>query len=249
MIKKNIVITGSQGLLGQVFSNHLSKRNNVIKIDKLKLKKNISNFYQCDITKEIEVNKVFEKILIKNDIDILINNASHNPKSNGTKFKFSNYRFDSWKKNLEVDLYGSFLTSKYACKFFEKKNKGLIINISSIYGQLGPDQDIYNSKRKKYFGFKRLEYSVAKAGLLGFTKALASFYKNTDIRIISLILGGVETSNMNLNFKKNYSKKTIIGRLAKKNEYNGILDFLISEDNSYITGSSIVADGGATTII
>lgn len=249
MRKKNIVITGSQGLLGQVFSEHLSKKNNVIKIDKLKLKKNITNFYQCDITKEKEVKNVFKKILIKNDIDVLINNAANNPKSGGKEFKFSNYSFNNWKKNLEVDLYGSFLTSKYVCKFFEKKNKGLIINISSIYGVLGPDQDIYNNTRKNYFGFKPLEYSVAKAGLLGFTKSLASFYKNTDIRIISLILGGVETSNMSSNFKKNYSKKTIIGRLAKKNEYNGILDFLISEDNSYITGSSIIADGGATTII
>ena len=249
MIKKNIVITGSQGLLGQVFSDHLSKKNNVIKIDKLKLKKNRKNFYQCDITKEKEVKKAFKKILIKNDIDVLINNAANNPKSDGKDFKFSNYRFDNWKKNLEVDLYGSFLTSKYACKFFETKNKGLIINISSIYGELGPDQDIYNNKRKKYYGFKPLEYSVAKAGLLGFTKSLASFYKNTNIRVISLILGGVETPNMSSFFKQNFSKKTIIGRLAKKNEYNGVLDFLISENSSYITGSSIIVDGGATTII
>jgi len=249
VIKKNIIITGSQGLLGQVFSDHLSKKNNVIKIDKLKTNKKPINFYQCDITIEKDVGKVFKKILKKNDIDILINNAASNPKSDGETFKFSNYSFNKWKKNLEVDLYGSFLTSKYACKFFEKKNKGLIINISSIYGQFGPDQDIYKNNRKKYHGFKPLEYSVGKAGLLGFTKSLASFYKNTDIRVISLILGGVETSNMSQNFKKNYSKKTIIGRLAKKSEYNGVLDFLISENCSYITGTSIIVDGGATTII
>jgi len=65
VIKKNIIITGSQGLLGQVFSDHLSKKNNVIKIDKLKTNKKPINFYQCDITIEKDVGKVFKKILKK----------------------------------------------------------------------------------------------------------------------------------------------------------------------------------------
>ena len=77
----------------------------------------------------------------------MINNAAFNPPANLQSFKFSDYDLKSWINNLNVDLIGSFLTSKYACKYFEKVNKGLIINISSIYGLVGPDQEIYKKKR------------------------------------------------------------------------------------------------------
>lgn len=244
-MNKNIILTGSEGFLGQEFEKSLSGNNKVFSIDIKNKKKN--NYFKCDITKESQVSVIVKKILKKNNIDVLINNAAYNPSSKGIAYSFSNYKFDTWKKNLEVDLLGSFLMSKYICKHFEKKNKGLIINISSIYGLVGPDQSIYQKKFKKYYGFKPIEYSVAKSGIIGFTKSLAAYYSNTNIRSICLVLGGVEKKDMSLFFKKNYKKKTILNKMAKRTDYNALLNFVISDNSSYINGSSIIIDGGATS--
>lgn len=247
-MKKKIIVTGSEGLIGYSLVNFLRlKKNKVFGIDIIKKSK--INYFKCDITNEEQVNNSFSKIFEKNKIDILINNAAFNPPSNSRQYKFSDYSLSKWKKNLEVDLIGSFLTAKYACKYFEKYNKGLIINISSIYGVVGPDQNIYQKKNKKYFGFKPIEYSLTKSALIGYTKALASFYKNTNIRVICLVLGGIETKNMSSYFKKNYKKKTISNRMARVGEYNEIINFFCSDKANYINGSCIVVDGGATSIL
>ena len=163
-------------------------------------------------------------------------------------FRFSNYSFEKWKKGLEVDLNGSFLISKYTLKHFESRGMGIILNISSIYGMIGPDQDIYVSKNKKYYGTKPLEYSVAKAGIIGFTKSLAAYYKNTNIKVNCLVFGGVKNKKQNKIFLNNYSRKTIIGRLANTNEYNKYIEFFSSKENTYTTGSFFTIDGGATSI-
>lgn len=248
-INKKIIITGSEGLLGKSFRKYAEKKGyTVFSIDIKKIKR--KNYFKCDITNENSVKLTINKIIKKNNVDILINNASFNPKveTKLKNFKFSDYDYEKWKTGLKVDLNGSFLMSKHILKFFEKKNKGSILNISSIYGIVGPDQKIYKNKLKKYFGYKPIEYSVSKSGMIGFTKSLASFYKNTNIKINCLIFGGVK-NNQNKKFIKEYSKKTIIGRMANIGEYNNYIDFFISEKNSYCTGSCIIIDGGATNII
>jgi NAD(P)-dependent dehydrogenase (short-subunit alcohol dehydrogenase family) len=246
--KKRIIITGSEGIIGRSIVSFLEKKNHIVyKIDKKKLKKR--NYFNCDITDEKQVANCIRQITKKNSVDVVINAASSNPKFNSKVFSFSDYDLSLWKKNLEVDLIGSFLISKHICKQFEKKNKGIIINISSIYGIQAPDQKIYSKKKKKFSGFKPLEYSVAKAGIIGFTKSLASYYSQTNIRVICLSLGGIQTKNMSNYFKKSYEAKTILGRLAKNNEYNEFINFLCSDKISYISGSNIILDGGATSRI
>ena len=133
-------------------------------------------------------------------------------------------------------------------KHFENFNSGKIINISSVYGLVGPDQNIYFNKRKKFFGKKPLEYSVSKAGIIGFSKALAAFYKNTNIEVFSLILGGIE-ENQDKKFKKRYSNKTIIGRMIKNGEYNSIINYLVSNKTPFLTGSCLDLSAGALSIL
>ncbi len=252
MKNKNIIITGSEGLIGKSLSEYFKKaKANIFRIDINK--RSGKNFYKCDVTNETQVKNCINKIAKKNKIDVLINCATfskHSFSKKSKKFKFSNYSLKQWKQNLEVDLIGSFLVSKYVCKQFEKNNMGNIINISSIYALNGPDQDIYvRNKIKKFYGFKPIEYSIAKAGIIGFTKALASFYKRTNIRVNCVSLGGIETKNHSKAFINNYNSKTILNRMAKSEEYNELISFLSSEKSKYITGSCIVADGGATSII
>jgi len=249
MNTKNIIITGSEGLIGSSFRNYAEKKGyNLFCLDKITTKR--KNYFKCDITNESQVKKIINKIFMKNKIDLLINNASANPSADKKmkKFKFTDYKLDNWKKNLEVDLIGSFLVSKYCLKFFEKNNNGNIINISSIYAIVGPDQKIYSNKNKIYYGQKPLEYSVSKAGILGFTKSLAAFYAGSNIKINALILGGVKNKQSKL-FLNNYNKKTILNKMADLNEYNEYIDFFGSSKNSYMSGSCVVIDGGATNIL
>ena len=89
---------------------------------------------------------------------------------------------------------------------------------------------------------------MAKAGILGFTKSLASYYKKTNIKILCLILGGIEDNQSNY-FKKNYNNKTIVNRMALLNEYNEYIKFFSSKKASYSSGTCVVIDGGATNIL
>ena len=162
------------------------------------------------------------------------------------KFKFSNYQSKEWRKNIEVDLFGSFNVTKKCCKIFEKKNSGIIINFSSIYGIFGPDQSLYG-KIRKFFGFKKLEYSVSKASVIGFTKSLSAFYKGTGIKVFCLILGGVEVKNQKRSFYSRYFNKTIEKRFIKTDEICKYIEFCISSPNSF-SGSCISLTGGAETI-
>ncbi len=248
-MEKKILIFGSNGLVGRNLSNYLEgKGHKVFKID-LTNKFKEKNFFKCDITKEISVKNTIRKITKKNKIDVAFNAAAANPKVQKIKsFKFSDYKLENWKKNLDVDLIGSFNTSKHILKHYESSNSGKIINISSIYGVVGPDQDIYFNKRQKFHGKKPLEYSVSKAGIIGFSKALAAFYKNTNIEVFCLILGGIE-ENQDKKFKKRYSNKTIIGRMIKKGEYNSIINYLVSNKTPFLTGSCLDLSAGALNIL
>ena len=248
MKKKNIILTGSEGLIGTSFRLYAEKKGHrVFCIDKIKKKRN--DYFKCDILNELKVKELIKKIFHKNEINLLINNASFNPavEKKLKKFEFSEYSLNVWKKNLEVDIFGTFIITKHVSKYFEKKGIGNILNISSIYGLVGPDQSIYETQ-ESFKGFKPLEYSVAKAGMIGFTKALAAFYAKSKIKVNCLILGGVKNKQKK-SFINKYNNKTILKRMAEVDEYNPYIDFFGVETNDYMTGSCIVVDGGATSIL
>ena len=246
---KKILVSGSEGYLAKQMKNSfISHGASFIGLD---LKKIDNTTHKCDITNEKQVKKFFENYINNVGLDILINNASVNPgnvkKLSKKHYNFSDYDLSVWKKNLDVDLIGSFLLSKYALKNFEKQKYGTIINISSIYGLIAPDQNMYGDS-STFKGYKPIEYSVAKAGLIGFTKSLASYYSKSNIKIICLILGGVN-NNFSNEFKKKYANKTIQGRMANIEEIINYINFFASSKSSYSSGNCIVIDGGATSII
>jgi NAD(P)-dependent dehydrogenase (short-subunit alcohol dehydrogenase family) len=249
-MKKIIIITGSEGTIGKSLSNFLSSKNfEVINIDIKKIKK--KNYFKCDICNENEAKKTIIKIYKKyKKIDALINAASYNPKQTKIKsFKISNYSLTKWNKNTQVDIIGTFTVSKNVLRVFEKQRYGTVINISSNYGLVGPDQDIYyKNKRPLFYGKKPIEYSMCKSATIGLTKGLAAFYKNSKIKILCLVFGGIMEKHSKT-FIKKYSNKTILGRMINQGEYNEIIEFIIDKETQYLTGSIIDCSGGSLSIL
>lgn len=259
------VVTGGVGLLGAEFCKTLAEAGAAVAI--LDVNESASqavaeslteNGYKAlslrtDITQPDSVTAAVEKALSTfGRIDILVNSAALDPKFDPEAVNkgivpgaFEDYPLDLWNAALHVNLTGMFLITQACVKpMLAQGKKGSIINICSTYGVNGPDQRIY-VKEGKRVAFKPVYYTVTKAGVLGFTKYLAAYYAETEIRVNALTPGGV-FNNHEEYFVKNYSARTILGRMARKDEMNGALLFLASDASSYMTGNNLIVDGGWT---
>jgi len=259
------IVTGGVGLLGAEFCRTLAEAGAtvvVVDLNAAASKATVDTLTNggfkalavpTDITQPDSVNALVEKTLSEfGRLDILVNSAALDPKFDPdavnkgiTPGAFEDYPLDLWNSALNVNLTGMFLMTQACVKpMIEQGKKGSIINICSTYGLNGPDQRIY-IKDGKRVAFKPVYYTVTKAGVMGFTKYLAAYYAGTDIRVNALTPGGV-FNNHEEYFVNNYSAKTIIGRMAQKDEMNGALLFLASDASSYMTGNNVVVDGGWT---
>ena len=219
-----IVITGSEGLLGSEIGRYLEIRNQVIKLD-LRL--------GHDLNDETFVRKWFSE----NKCDCLVNCFALNDhveegKSRGTIFDIT---LDSFSKFLDVNLTSLFSV----CREFARNNSsGSIVNFSATTGIVSARPDLYNG------GHKHPAYSISKAGVINLTKFLAT-HLAPEIRVNCIAPGGVEF-DQDQRFKDKYSALTPMKRMMRKNELNKLVEFLCTSDSSYVTGSTIVVDGGWT---
>lgn len=259
------VVTGGVGLLGKEFCRTLAEAGAAVAVVDLNAEATqkvadelVQSGYKAmgvatDITQPESVNAMV-KAVVENfgRIDILVNSAALDPKFDPAAAAkgiapgaFEDYPLADWNAALNVNLTGMFLVTQACAKQMNAQGKkGSIINICSTYGLNGPDQRIY-IKDGKRVAFKPVYYTTTKAGVMGFTKYLAAYYAGTEIRVNALTPGGV-FNNHEEYFVKNYSAKTILGRMAKKDEMNGALLFLASDASSYMTGNNVIVDGGWT---
>ena len=250
-----VIITGAAGNLGSKYAEGLTQAGaNVVLADidyatckqlgkQLENKYSIKNLaIKLDLNDKSSIENMVSKTMKQfSKIDILINNAAYQGNSKSRKIKFENFPLNEWNKAVSVNLTGVFLTCQEVGKIMVKQKYGNIINISSTYGLVAPDQRIYGTSGQNAAAF----YSATKAALVNLTRYLASYWNRTGIRVNSLSPGGVENSQES-NFIKKYSEKTMLGRMANKNEYVGAIIFLSSDASSYMTGSNLIVDGGWT---
>lgn len=209
--------------------------------------------YKVNILEEKSLELVRNELLEKyGHIDILINNAANNPKVEKKSKNFGNIRFNNfpvevWNADLAVGLTGAFLCSKVFGIAMEKNEKGVILNISSDLGIIAPDQRIYRKKglQEDQQPIKPITYSVIKHGLIGMTKYLATYWANKNIRVNSICPAGVE-NGQDEDFKKKLTNLIPMGRMANVDEYQCTVLYMISDASSYMTGSTVIVDGGRT---
>ena len=230
-MKANLILVSRNKKKKDAFIKELSNNYPSIKI----------KGYICDLSKEKSRNLLIKNIN-KNNINILINNATTNPRKHPKySAKFESYPLDLWQKYVDVNLTGLFLCSQEIGNIMAKQRNGVIVNVSSIYGNIGTDQRIYGKKDMN----TPVAYAATKGAFLNFTRYTAAYWQKKNVRVNTLSLGGV-FKNQDKEFVKNYSEKTILGRMARNDEYIGALLFLISDASSYMTGANLIVDGGWT---
>jgi NAD(P)-dependent dehydrogenase (short-subunit alcohol dehydrogenase family) len=240
---KVIVLTGGFGLIGKAILLRLKEEGAfVINADILAQDTDDFSSMNLDITCEKSVHDLFAKIFLKfGKIDGLVNNAY--PRTSDWGNKFENINIDSWKKNIDFQLNSYFLVSQTALKYMKEKKYGSIVNISSIYGVVGPDFTIYEGTEMTM----PAAYSAIKGGLVNLTRYLASYFGPYNIRINCVSPGGVLDGQPNT-FIENYNKKVPMKRMAIPDDISPSVAFLLSDESTYITGQNLIIDGGWTCI-
>jgi len=264
---KVIVITGATGLLGrkhaeavacyggtpilldlsqQAIDNFANELNDKYKID--------SVGFAIDITDEKAIENNAELLIKKfGKIDGLVNNAANNPKveeSSDKNFsRLENFPLNIWNDDINVGLTGSFLCAKYYGFAISKNpNGGSIVNISSDLGLIAPDQRLYakDGVSDDKQNVKPVTYSVVKTGLIGLTRYLATYWADKNVRCNAMCPGGVENGQPE-EFLKEVNARIPMERMARADEYQGTLLWILSDASSYLNGTIVPVDGGRTT--
>lgn len=256
---KVAVVTGGVGILGRRFCAALADcgaKVAVVDLDQTEAETCAAQLSDCyevsclgigaDISDPESVAALATRIECDlGPIDILHNNAAS--KSRDLKNFFApveSFTLDTWREVMAVNLDGLFLMAREIGGRMALRGRGSIIQTASIYGVLGPDQRIYEGS--EYMGMPINTppvYSASKAGVVGLTRYLATYWAAQGVRVNTLTPGGVESGQNNI-FQNRYSNRIPMGRMAQPDEMVGALIFLASDASSYITGQNIMVDGG-----
>jgi NAD(P)-dependent dehydrogenase (short-subunit alcohol dehydrogenase family) len=184
-------------------------------------------------------------------IDVLVNNAAIDPKVKSEQgvletSRLENFPLEQWNLQVAVGLTGAFLCSQVFGTAMAKDGKGgVILNIASDLSVFSPDQRLYRKEGLPPDAqpVKPVTYSVVKAGLVGLTRYLATYWAENGVRANALSPGGVFNGQGD-EFVQRLSSLIPLGRMAQRDEYRAAVQFLCSDASAYMNGQNIVMDGG-----
>lgn len=242
---KVIILTGAGGLIGREVLKHLSSNGaKVVAVDLKEYESDADIFLTFDVTKTEEIDLLIERVIQNyGRIDGLVNLAYPRTSDWGTKFE--DIPFESWQKNVDMQMNTVFYINQKVLEIMKKQKSGSIVNIASIYGVVGNDFTLY----EEYGGTSPAAYAAIKGGIVNLTRYLASYYGKYNVRVNCMSPGGVlDKKNQQESFIKRYSEKSPLKRLANPEEMAPAISFLLSDDASFITGHNLMVDGGWTAI-
>jgi len=263
------VITGGGGLLGRQHAEAIASAGGIpVLLDIVTASAQATELAsrygvaahacQMDITNPESVRAALHEVVERfQRVDILINNAANNPKmENSAEVNFSrleNFPLEQWHADLAVGLTGALLCSQVfgsymAKQFRETGHGGVILNIASDLAVISPDQRIYRKAglAEHLQPVKPVTYSVVKSGLVGLTRYLATYWADAGVRANAISPGGIYNGQPD-DFVARLANLIPMGRMARLDEYQGAILFLVSDASSYMTGHNLIVDGGRTT--
>ena len=242
---KTICVIGASGKFGKLASEGIVKAGGKVvavvrnrkKYEDIMSQGVVSNsvIKVCDCFNEDELSSLY--IELKDyKIDGMINCLSYRPMT-----KFFDDDIENWNQSVLKNSASMFSTTRYFARKMSEKGGGSIVLVSSIYGIVGPDFEIYEGEKFE----TEPDYPFIKGGMVNYCKYLASYMRNTGVRVNCLAAGGLLANQPN-SFIKKYSSKTLMGRMANDEDISGPMVFLLSDMSSYVTGTTLTADGGWT---
>ncbi|MGQ9926897.1 MAG: SDR family oxidoreductase [Chloroflexaceae bacterium] len=255
------VVTGGLGQLGRQFSGALAARGaHVAILDQHQNEALVAARFgglpgrvislEADLTHRPQIEAALARVEAElGTPHILINNAALDSPPDAPAAEngpFEHYPEESWDRVMEVNVKGVFLTCQVIGGRMAAAGRGSVINVSSIYGLVSPDQRIYEYRAAVGAPFyKPVAYSASKSALLNLTRYLATYWAPRGVRVNTVTFAGV-FNHQDEQFLAGYLPRVPLGRMAREDEYNGAIIFLASDASTYMTGSNLVIDGGWT---
>lgn len=265
---KTVVITGAGGFFGRYIAKTfleigarvvlLSRSERVLRQSQQYRREYGTNkvvSVRVDFYNRKKAEKILKEIAGKYDVDVLVNNAYDlSPRTgfNTLKGHLENSTYAQWKCAFESGVYWAVLTTQVFGGQFRKRERGSIINIGSMYGIVAPNPKLYEGRKF----LNPPTYGVNKAGIIALTRYTASFWGRYGVRCNAVLPGAfsnVETESPNSvspddPFLEKLKGNTALHRIGHPDDLRGILVYLASDASSYMTGQSIVIDGGWTIV-
>ncbi len=238
------VITGGMGQLGAVYVDGLKERGMEVAVW------DVASDVPVDVTVRASLEVAMERVVAELGVPhLLVNNAALDSPPGapaGEVGPFETYPEASFDRVMSVNVKGTLLPCQVVGGAMAREGRGSIVNISSIYGLLSPQQAIYEFQRRGGETFtKPVAYSVSKSAILNLTRYLATYWAKAGVRVNTLTLAGI-ANEQPAEFVDAYTARVPLGRMANAEEALGAVVFLASDASSYMTGANLVVDGGWT---
>lgn len=247
---KVAVVTGGAGLIGSSLCEGLAEHGaTVVLVDTDKtaaaaVADSVDGeivVRTADITLESDVEDLFCSVVSDfGSVDILVNSAY--PRNENYGQKYEDVTISDWKENIALNLDSYYLTCHKSSEIMKQQETGgSIINLGSTYGVQAPDFTVYDGTEMT----SPVEYSAIKGAVINFTRYLASYLGEFDIRANVLSPGGVFDGQDN-RFVSQYERNTPLSRMAEPDDFKGPIVYLSSDSSRYMTGQNLIVDGGWT---